>query len=104
MLFSAANWWCCRTTENLFLFPYKQRQADVTVQRSEVPTSAMRMLRWQYRLSCTPVTYDHHLLVTYDHQLLLSRSFYRDPKLVAAGPMMEHRAVPDVAKQCTDMS
>jgi len=44
------------------------------------------------------VTYDHQLLVTYDHQLLLSRSLYRDPKLVATGPMMEQRALPDVAK------
>ena len=62
------------------------------------------MLRWQCALLCTLVTYDHQLLVTYDHQLLLSRSFYRDPKLVAAGPMMEQRAVPAVAKQCTNMS
>ena len=44
------------------------------------------------------MTYDHQLLVTYDHQLLLSRSLYRDPKLVATGPMMEQRALPDVAK------
>jgi hypothetical protein len=38
------------------------------------------MFRWQFRLSCTLVTYDHQLLLTYDHQLLLSSSFYREVK------------------------